>query len=42
MKSTDEMEAKILTFSRQLAEDLGEIPWEQHGSPFAAIEARAA
>lgn len=42
MKTTSETEAKILAFSRQLAEDLGEISWEEYGSPFAAIEARTA
>ena len=42
MKTRSETEAKILAFSRQLAEELGEISWEEYGSPFAAIEARVA
>lgn len=42
MKTTAELRAQVQAFSRQLAEELGEISWEGYGSPFAAIEARAA
>ena len=43
MKTTEEIAAEIRKLSFQLAEEMGEIPWEgKYGSPFAAIEARAA
>lgn len=43
MKTKAEIEARIRQLSFELAEDLGEISWEgEYGSPFAAIEARAA
>jgi uncharacterized protein with PIN domain len=43
MKTTAEIAAEIRVLSLQLAQQMGEIPWEEdYGSPFAAIEARAA
>jgi len=42
MKTKEEMEAKIRAFSLELASELGEISWEGHGSPFAALEMQAA
>ena len=43
MKTKAELEAQIRQLSMELAQQMGEIPWEEdYGSPFAAIEARAA
>lgn len=43
MKTKAELEAEIKELSMELAQQMGEIPWEEdYGSPFAAIEARAA
>lgn len=43
MKTKAEIEAQILQLSLQLAGEMEEIPWEgDYGSPFAAVEARAA
>lgn len=43
MKTKAEIEAKIREVSHELAGEMGEIPWEgEYGSPFAALEARAA
>jgi len=42
MKTKEEIAAKIRAFSLELASEMGEISWEEYGSPFAAIEARTA
>jgi len=39
MKTKEEIGAQIRAFSRELAAELGEISWEQYGSPFAALGA---
>lgn len=43
MKTTDEIRAEIQKLSLQLAQQMGEISWEdEYGSPFEALEAQAA
>jgi hypothetical protein len=42
MESSREIEQRILDFSRQLAEEFGDISCDQFGSPFEAIEVRGA
>lgn len=42
MKSSDQIKAEIAAYARQLAEESSNFSWEDHESPFAAIEARAA
>ena len=42
MESSREIGQRILDFSRQLAEEFGDISWDQFGSPFEAVEVRGA
>ena len=42
MESSREIQQRIQDFSRQLAEEFGDISWDQFGSPFEAIEVRGA
>lgn len=42
MERTSEIQQRILDFSRQLAEEFGDISCDEFGSPFEAIEVRGA